>query len=298
MERMKTFFCFRYFVIPFSQISLAQLEITDKKQLIKNIFNNLETKHKIEQYFSKQPYILYLTHKYSNDLYLCKFARQSSLNKYADIGNDIKLVPEDNFPFLYLIIDINKQIILIENKLNILGKISTVRNSLEKWFQPNINKFGYEFKLDEISHNYSFWQYVNSASKIYELYLNLKSPNLFGGNTDAEKMLKETKSDLNNTETDLHFKNFKGNLTIGDSIKSFIKYIACGGGFWRLKATIPGKKEKTYYYSKHCIKKASFPQDFELIYTTLKDKIEETIKNLDIRPGDNNENKNNKNNNS
>lgn len=286
MEKSITFSCYRYFIIPFEQISFKQLETSNKNQLVKNIFLTLEEEHKIEKTISKSPYILYFTHKYSDNLYLCKFARQSYRTAYHDIGTDIELSKEENFPFIYLIVDTYRQIILIQNKSDASIKFTTFRNSLEKWFQSNIYDLGFEFKLDEMSDEYAFWDYVKSAEKIYELSLNLKSPNLFGGKTDAEEFLREVKSDFNTNETNLAFKNTKGALTITDVIKNFIKYITSGGGKWRLKADIPGKKRKSNYYSAKSIRKAVFPENIEFLKDNVKDKIEESMKKFDIRPGD------------
>lgn len=286
--------CFRYFLVPFDQISFNQILVKDKKVLFENIINNIDTKDDFSQdiynrNINNDKYKLYLIRKIDVDTYMFKFGKHSYTKQYTDIGNDIKENKVDNYPFIYIIINTKSQIILFERKSGIFKTPSSSAKALERHLKPFLSENGYEFKIDELSESKSFWSLINNAETIGDLYqvsLTLKSPNLFGGSTDAEEIIRELYGATQSTENILTFKNNKGKLHLKKrSLKTFIEYITSGGGKWSVKASIPGTTKKTFS-SKDNVKIIQLPQNIELIDNDITDKIKSTIDDLNTKPGD------------
>jgi len=236
MDNMK-FFAFRYFLVPFKQKTLFSSEIENKNDIMRNIFKEIEKTnkitHKIPNKFNKK-HTLYFTHKFSNDIYLCKFSHEKQITKHEEINDDIQSTKDIDLPFIYLIIDLQRQIILFQKNTSTFRRITTAANKFKKWTEIEIKNFDFSFKIEEITYENTFWDYVDKSTEIYNLNLHLNSPNLFEGKLKAEDLLKKLKGFFNNTETDINLENEEGKLTLKkDILKSFIKYIAGGGGKWR-----------------------------------------------------------------
>lgn len=185
------FYTFRYFLIPSLQITFEQMTIKDKKQLIKDIFNKLNKESKIEREINNRKYILYLRKKLSDDIYICKFGREVIRNMY-DIGiEDIEEKKESDYPYIYFIVDTSKQIFFIEEKTSVFRELNYAKDKIRKFFEHDLRKKDFNMMIDEITESKSFWQYINNADKIFELKLNMKSPNAFQGILNANELLEK-----------------------------------------------------------------------------------------------------------
>ncbi|WP_374720773.1 hypothetical protein [Peribacillus tepidiphilus] len=237
---MIKFHAFRYFLVPFGdQLSLNHV-LYEKNQLIYNIFKSLQNDKKIDTIYWNKRYVLYITETLAEGLYVCKFAREINITIDKEGSTDIESIPESSFPYIYIIVDLHRQIILIQNKHSVFNRIETPKNAFASMFNTLIEQFDYEFSLDTITSQNEFWQYYKNNEGIFEFELRMKSPNLFGGIVDAESLLKQINEDYNNTETTLKVKNSQGKLKIArDKIQSFIKYVSGGGGEWVLKILTP-----------------------------------------------------------
>lgn len=256
------FYAFRYFLIANDQISIYHNMIKDKRSIIKDIFIGLEKNNKIIKILEDRKYILCLTDKVSENIYLCKFAKENHFTKFEEKENDIEDIPDYDYPFVYLIIDLYHQIILMQEKSSVFRHIATAKNKLIEWVTQGTEMFDYNFKIDEITHEHLFWNYVDNSEGIFEVNLKMKSPNLFEGWLDSNKLLKKLREIFNNTETNLKLNNENGKLKIDrEVLESFIKYITGGGGEWKLKAKFNGIIQTLK--SKDCIKIVNMPKESE-----------------------------------
>lgn len=260
------FYTFRYFLIPSLQITFEQMTIKDKKQLIKDIFNKLNKESKIEREINNRKYILYLRKKLSDDIYICKFGREVIRNMY-DIGiEDIEEKKESDYPYIYFIVDTSKQIFFIEEKTSVFRELNYAKDKIRKFFEHDLRKKDFNMMIDEITESKSFWQYINNADKIFELKLNMKSPNAFQGILNANELLKKMRGFFNNTEMDMNLKNEDGKLNINEeNSKDYIDYITHGGGKWEVVISNNKHKENIKSTDKKYIKNISIPENFEEI---------------------------------
>ncbi|WP_434283551.1 hypothetical protein [Clostridium botulinum] len=260
------FYTFRYFLIPSLQITFEQMTIKDKKQLIIDIFNKLNKESKIEREINNRKYILYLRKKLSDDIYICKFGREVIRNMY-DIGiEDIEEKKASDYPYIYFIVDTSKQIFFIEEKTSVFRELNYAKDKIRKFFEYDLRKKNFNMMIDEITESKSFWQYINNADKIFELKLNMKSPNAFQGILNANELLKKMRGFFNNTEMDMNLKNEDGKLNINEeNSKDYIDYITHGGGKWEVVISNNKHKENIKSTDKKYIKNISIPENFEEI---------------------------------
>lgn len=176
------------------------------------------------------------------------------------------------YPYIYIIIDLKRQIVLIENKTSIFRTINIAKNKFIEWITLKKEMFDYNLKIDEITYEQVFWDYVKNSNSIYELTLRMKSPNLFDGWIEANELLKKLKSIFNNTETQIKFSNENGKLVIlKEQVESYIKYITGGGGDWKLKAFYNGVTRTLK--SKSNVKIVDLPKVIEQNFNKFKELV-------------------------
>lgn len=282
-----TFGCFRYFLVPYEQISVFQIQVKDRKLLIESILDNNETALEIEENPYGGKYKLYLVSKLDENNYLLKFGRHGQITYTKDTGDDFQESKLDDHPFIYVFINTKEQIILFEKKTKVFRKYISSANALSKYLSEKVEIYGYEFKYEEITSPDKFWSLIDSAESIESVSLTIYSPNLFDGNTSAETAAREFEEATNSTENILTFKNKHGKLMlVKDKLKSFIDYISGGGGNWIVKARVPNKKGKVFS-SKDVTKVVAVPDDIaERSNIAILDAITPIISSINHRPGD------------
>ncbi|MBE5040129.1 hypothetical protein [Ructibacterium gallinarum] len=254
-----SFASYRYFIIPMEQISLFDIVEEKRKESVNKFFKRLESEKKLTFTLEKRKHILFYNRMVNKNILICKFSRESFETRYQEGEEDIEDFLEPNFPFIFLIIDTERQIILMEIKTNVFSSIEAAKNKLEKCINDVFAISGFEVKLEEISDEDGFWNYVDGATGIYGLTLKMNSPNLFGGYIDTNEMLREINQEYNNTGTSIGITNKKPQIQNvnkdNKKLANAIKYVSGGGGEWTLTAET--KNGKRTFRSKHNVKKVS-----------------------------------------
>lgn len=247
---------FRYFIIADEQISFFNVVEERRQEAVEKFFKSIESKKKLTCKILNKKHILVFNRKINNDLYIYKFSNEVDETIYKERDTDIENIVEQNFPFVYLIIDIKHQIILIEIKTSVYRSVVTTKNKLQKFLDINFYQYGFNVVIEEITDEKNFWGYIDEADGIYEVSLKLNSPNLFGGKIDTDEMLKEVQKEYNNTNLTFKLFSEKAKLLIkreNRALLNALKYIAGGAGEWSLTTLTRGNKKT--YKSNHSIKK-------------------------------------------
>lgn len=260
MKSNNTFAAFRFFIVPSEQISFFDT-IAEKRQVaVNDFFNNLEREKKISYEINGRKHIFVFNRKIGPNIYICKFSREISKTLYKEGESDIENIIEPDLPFIYLIIDIKRQILLIEIKTSVFQILGTAKKSIKKCFEKAFNIFGFEVLIEEITDEGTFWTFVDASLGVYEVTLKLNSPNLFGGHIDTNEILKEVNQQYNNTDATIKLANEKPKLKSINKenhlLANAIKYISGGAGEWGLTVHTKTSKKKTYR-SRHNIKKVN-----------------------------------------
>jgi len=223
---------------------------------------------------------IHLYKEINEDLFICKLARIQDITKFQDENKDFKEVKEKSYPFVYIIIDLNCQIILIQEDSSVFRTKEISSDKLYKYLQV-VNDSSYILTIDEITSLSNFWDLVENE-KVYKLNLNIKSPNLFGGDSGAEELAKDIHRTTNATETNIEIINHDGDLKLKKSfLNTFLEYIASGGGRWTLNTKNGLIRSNTKVGKKICIDNIDNSDD-----PNLQEYIEQAISKVDIRPGD------------
>lgn len=230
-EKLLEYYCFRYFVIETnSQRSIFQ-DLENKKELIRKILMELKDKKKIESLVKNKRCLLYYVKDIDEQIFITKFSKEKHIVTHDARTDDIVEQDLPDYPFIYMLISLDRQIVLLENKSSVFISPFSAQRCIENFFTNFVKQNDYLVKLDEIQYEDKFWEIVERAEQIYSLKLNLKSPNIFGARYKANEFLKEQREYYNNTEMNVELKNDEGNLTLlRENLEDFIKYISAGGG--------------------------------------------------------------------
>lgn len=283
----KEYGCFRYFLVPYEQMSIFQMQVKNRKKLIENIIDNNETSIKIEDNTYEGKYKLYLVNKIDSNNFLLQFGKHTSLKHSEDTGKVFQDSEIDDYPHIYVFINTKEQIILFEKNTKAFSSFNACSKSFSIYISERIKNVGFEFKCKEINSPIYFWNLIDKAKSVKSISLTLYSPNLFGGTTSAEDAARDFKEATNSTENTLTFKNKHGKLSlVKDKFKTFLEYISSGGGSWSIYADIPNCKGKKFS-SKQNIKTLNIPNDItEGDSVVLKKFINGSIASINFKPGD------------
>lgn len=261
MQTDYTFGAFRYFIVASEQISFFDTIESKRKEAIKSFFNVLLTDKKIMFEINKRKYLLVFNKQISDSIYICKFSMESKKTIHKVSESDIENIAEVDYPFIYVIIDIKSQIVFIELKTSVFPDLNTSKKKLENCFKKSFDSHGFEVMFEEITDSNTFWSFVDQSNGVYSVSLIMNSPNLFGGFSNTNEMLKSIQGDYNNSRTTIKLSNKKPNLENinkeNTRLNDAIEYIAAGGGEWELTVQ-PEKHKKRTYRSKNNIKKILF----------------------------------------
>jgi hypothetical protein len=245
IEKKSPFFAYRYLVTPVSQqTTLIQQISKPKEELMRDIVDGLATNVKTEWTKSQKRYLFYGFQK-KDEIYIIKFARESTEDIYIEGDRDIEVRGIKEAKFVYLIVHTTHQIIFIEKNVSAFQQMDACVNALASFFRGKMREFDYVVNIYPLVSKTQFWNYVDSADKIFELSLKLNAPNfpLFG-NEDTREILKKIKETTNNEEFDIGFKNRSGGLKIiRNALESWINYMMEVGGRYTLKLSRNGVKE-------------------------------------------------------
>lgn len=205
-------------------------------------------------------HLLVCNTKLSEDIFICKFSKETTKTIFKESDDDIENVDEPDYPFIYVIFDTARQIALIELKTSVFSSLNQAKEKLKVCFQKTFTLFGFEVLFEEITDSSTFWNFVSDSYGVYDLTLTLNSPNLFGGFSNTNEMLKTIKETYNNSQTTIKLSSKNPNITNltqqNTLLNDAIDYASAGGGEWSL--TVAAKdKEKRTIKSKHNVRKVS-----------------------------------------
>lgn len=295
MRQTSTYATFRYFIIPTDQASIFDIASEKRQEAVQSFFRTLENDKKISCDIFSTKHILVFNKSINEHVYIYKFANQVDEIVYKESATDIENFIEHYCPFVYLIVDTKKQIILVELNSSVYRSVITTKNKLEKFFNNFFFTKGFTVSLKEITDENDFWTYIDSSDGIFEVSLKLNSPNLFGSKFNTNELLKLVQNTYNNTSATIKLSNDEPVLHIDkqdEKLSDALQYIAGGAGEWCIVGCFQGSKKRIK--SNHSIKKVAI-KNVDLAQTDnhqeLKDEIIDAIMSVEkVMVDDNEEN--------
>lgn len=253
-----------------------------KEKLLHDFLINLKKgiKHEFVHYNNK--YLVYYRNDINENFYLLKLAKKREVDLYVEGEMDLEEISANNFPPIYIVIDKNKQIILIQHESQVFKSSSSAANALRTCFNDYAKEYHYEVTVDSINKKDSFWKIITNYSNIKKVDFKFHSPNFFDGLIEFNKIAKMLKEKYNNTMTNIIFKNDNDKLTLDKSQEELIEmleYINEGGGSW--SATVIENDKKVTKKSEEYAKKVFFEGDLNKYFENDDNVIYEKFNEVD-----------------
>lgn len=249
MNESIVFYGFRGFITFPVQRSIFNMNISNdtegKNKVFRNFFDFVQEKQMINSLYQSRTYILIFKNRYG-DLIHCQLARKKKFNKRELVENNIVECEDNDYPYVNIFIDLKSQKFLVESKTLVFENYATCGTVLENIINNNLSKKDIKITLSQITEEENFWKYFNDESKVYNIELNLITPNIFGAEDAADALLKDAQENIGSEKVSLKFSNSEGNLKPNNvGMGSFIRYISAGGGNWKITVLANnGRKEK------------------------------------------------------
>ena len=280
-----SFGAYRYFIVPSEQISFFDSVEEKRKHAAEEFFSGLESEKKRSWEIKGKKHLLVFNRKITDAINVCKFSMETRKTMFKEGEIDIENINEIDYPFIYVIIDTERQIVLIELKTSVFSSLNSAKDKLKKCFEQGFELHGFEVLFEEITDSSTFWTFVENSIGVYEIALTLNSPNLFGGYNSTSDMLKDISDTYSNNQTTIKIANRKAHLTNinkrNKQLNDAVEYTSGGGGEWAV--TVATKKAgKRTYKSRHNIKKVSVKKlNSEDSVQELQTEILEALKNVE-----------------
>jgi len=240
---MITFHAYRLSLIENSKVSSLKSKGLVKEHLFYNQIQRLEGQQKIQFISRGTKHFLFFVKKYSETLHAIELAKEEVYPKPIEGEFRIEVVSDKRAPFIYIILDVARQIMLVQEKRSVFQDFETPKNRMESFLNDQLEYIGITVLLKPITNKKDFFKEVRTLDKIYDFGITLNAPNLFKGRHKANEFVKEVHEEYNFTEFKLWFKNQVGNLKLlKENTEEFISLVASGGGRYFLKGLRNGKK--------------------------------------------------------
>jgi hypothetical protein len=225
------FLIFRFFIVPLDQ-HLFTTPVADQQK--RGWFNGEFLRN--QEYRTKKgaEFALFITER-TGDFVLGKLSCKRMYELHEKGTEDINLRPIEDWPFLEFLADMSRQIMLIRENTAIIREVSTLAGVLSEMANVSMFNHGYTTSFEPLVRPDSFWTEVEQSDGVYRLQFRLKSPNLFGADSDANEALRRLRERFNNTEADIVLRNEQGKLALPrKELETYRDYADKGGGSWSL----------------------------------------------------------------
>lgn len=246
---LNTYYGFRGNITFPNQRTIYNLELDNtsesKNIIFRNFFEEIKFLKKFESHYQNRIYYLIFKKDYESIIH-CQLARRKKFNKRDLIDNDIIELEDNDYPYVNIFIDLVSQKFLIESNTQVFENYNTCSKIIENIINSNLKQKDIRISLNSIVNEENFWTYFDNDNKVYNIDFKLISPNMFDAEDDVNTFLKEAEKNVGSNIVNINFSNSNGALKPNKiGIDSYIKYIAAGGGSWKItKLGKNGKKEK------------------------------------------------------
>lgn len=240
---MLRFYSYRISLVEPSQRSSLKSTGLVKEEVFFNLVQRLHQQQKIPFIAWGTKHIMFFIKRVSNTLYYLELAKEETYKKPVEGEHSIEEVEDTRAPFIYLILDTRRQIILIQDKKAVFQNFEVAKSRIETFFDEQLEYIGLNVLLKPITNKNDFWKEIESLDEINDFGVTLNAPNLFKGRFKANEFVKETHEEYNFTEFKLWFKSKIGKLTLyRENAEEFIALAAAGGGKYVVRAMKEGKR--------------------------------------------------------
>ena len=125
-----SFGAFRYFIVPCEQMSLFDTVEEKRATAVNSFFSQLAEMKKRNWEIKGKKHLLVFNTKLSEDIFICKFSKETTKTIFKESDDDIENVDEPDYPFIYVIFDTARQIALIELKTSVFSSLNQAKENI------------------------------------------------------------------------------------------------------------------------------------------------------------------------
>ena len=161
MKKKRLFAAYRYTAVPVSQLSLFDAVEEQRLAAISAFFQKAAQFRKLRYDLSGATCLLVWQQQIAGNVFLFQFARESRRTQHAESDSGIAQVRGTEYPFVRLVIDRERQLILAERNTGVFRRMASLRTQLQACLQQEFAPSGFEISLEGIADEDSFWAYAH-----------------------------------------------------------------------------------------------------------------------------------------
>jgi hypothetical protein len=187
-----------------------------------------------------------------------KFAKLKKAHMGKKIPGDIVNTEEDNWLALITAFDLKEQYIFVA-KSSRFGTPELIARAIQAGLrEPILAKYNHSIFVEGKTRSESFWKVVREHKRIYNLKLQLISPNILETNLLARDALAALKELFKQDKVEVTLKSETGQIKVPEEpMSSYLEYIEQGEGNWKVTTEGANGGKKNHMSSEH-IETASF----------------------------------------
>lgn len=238
MKGIKPFLVLRYSLIENKQGALVPQPLPVPKGAV--VVSALQddgrefVKNKVRYSFVGFSYVEPMGDEFPRGRFLVGKTAKHKITKVGDkIPGDIVPHDADDWVPVITVVDIVDQYIFVQHDWR-FGTEEQIANAIHTGLKdPVLDEFNYSIFIEPKTIKGEFWNVINSHKKIYEIELELISPNILETNIKARDALKAMKELFGQDEVKITLINEYGDLKVPPSpIEDYVDYIEEGEGKW------------------------------------------------------------------
>ncbi|MDD1010648.1 hypothetical protein M5G27_24545 [Pseudomonas shahriarae] len=238
MKGIKPFLVLRYSLIENKQGALVPTPLPKPKGAV--VVAALQddgrefVKNKVRYSFVGFSYVEPIADEFPKGRFLVGKTAKHKLTKVGDkVPGDIVAHDADDWVPVITVVDTVGQYIFVQHDWR-FGSDEQIANAIQAGLRdPVINEFNYSIFIEPKTVRGEFWNVVRSHRKIFEIELELISPNILETNVKARDALRAMKELFGQDEVKISLSNEYGDLKVPASpVEDYIDYVEGGEGKW------------------------------------------------------------------
>lgn len=252
MKGIKPFLVLRYSLIENKQGALVPepLPIPKGAVVVSALQDDARefVKNKVRYSFVGFVYVDPVADEFPKGRFLVGKTAKHKITKVGDkIPGDIVPHDADDWVPVITIVDLVDQYIFVQHDWR-FGTEEQIANAINVGLkEPVLDRYNYSIFIEPKTTKGEFWNVVRSHRKIYEVELDLISPNILETNVKARDALKAMKELFDQDEVKITLSNEYGDLKVPKApIEDYVDYIEEGEGKWSVTTEGDHGGKKTY----------------------------------------------------
>ncbi|MBO0950703.1 hypothetical protein [Fibrella forsythiae] len=206
-------------------------ERRSKTQLLNDTIKELSGELKVSFFRGEKRYIFYYVRRIIGTIHLFELAREDTVREPKEGDRGTEEVELTITPFIYFIIDVTKQVVLIQKKTSVFHDTDSAANRIAEFFENQLSNDLVIAQLHPIVRADNFWEEIKEAKEVHSLELDIAPPNFFGTRFKSNIDIKAAHEETNFTKFKIYLSNKYGDLRIAqENFQDLIQTLASGAG--------------------------------------------------------------------